>query len=125
MYVPSASIVVLSWLAFFMEPSNIADRLALEITLTLTTVFLMNGVNEGIPHVSYAKASDVFVIVSFGFIFLALLETMLVFRLSVLLRRHRMTHCSCGNWVSITLTMQVVPLKENSLELIELSGMDK
>ena len=103
MYIPSASIVALSWLAFFMESSNIADRLALEITLTLTTVFLMNGVNEGIPHVSYAKASDVFVIVSFGFIFMALLETMLVFRLSILLRKHQMTHCFCGVWVIISL----------------------
>ncbi|XP_028391982.1 gamma-aminobutyric acid receptor subunit gamma-2-like [Dendronephthya gigantea] len=88
-YIPSASVVVLSWLAFFMEPWNVADRLALQITMTLTIVFLLEGINKAITHVSYAKASDIFVIVSFGCVFLALLETMFVFRLSVLCRRKR------------------------------------
>ena len=103
-YVPSASTVILSWLAFFMEPSNIADRLALEITMTLTTVFLLDGINNSIIHVSYPKASDVFVIVSFGFIFLALLETMLVYRLSVVCKgkQTRKRKCSnCGSSVSV------------------------
>ena len=101
-YIPSASIVVLSWLAFFMDPTIIADRLALEITMTLTTVFLLDGINDSITHVPYAKASDVFVIVSFGFIFLALLETMLVFRLSTVCKT---SPCSCGVSVCITQTV--------------------
>ena len=93
-YVPSAAIVMLSWLSFFMEPSNIADRLALEITMILTIVFLLDGINKSIIHVSYAKASDVFVIVSFCFIFLALFETMLVYRLSFLCQEKKKRKCS-------------------------------
>ena len=80
-YVPSIFLVLLSWLSFLMGPLDIADRLALEITMILSIVFLLGGINESIPHVSYAKASDWFVIVSFGFVFFALLETMLVYRI--------------------------------------------
>ncbi|CAB4029526.1 gamma-aminobutyric acid receptor alpha-like, partial [Paramuricea clavata] len=94
-YIPSASIVLLSWLVFFMEPSHVGDRIALEITLTLTIVFLLDGINKSIIHVSYPKASDVFVIVSFGFILLALLETMLVFRLSIFFEKKQKRRCSC------------------------------
>ena len=81
-YVPSIFLVVLSWLAFFMESSDISDRLALEVTMILSTVFLLAGVNTSLPHVSYAKASDWFMIVSFAFVFMALLETMLVYRMT-------------------------------------------
>jgi hypothetical protein len=82
-YIPASFLVILSWLAFFMESSNIADRLALEITMILSTVFLLDGINDSVINVSYAKASDWFVITSFGFIFMALLETMLVYRLAL------------------------------------------
>ncbi|CAB4035071.1 gamma-aminobutyric acid receptor alpha-like, partial [Paramuricea clavata] len=82
-YIPATFLVILSWLAFFMESSNIADRLALEITMILSTVFLLDGINDSVINVSYAKASDWFVITSFGFIFMALLETMLVYRLAL------------------------------------------
>jgi hypothetical protein len=66
-----------------MDSGDIADRLALEITMILSTVFLLDGINDSVVHVSYAKASDWFVITSFSFIFVALLETMLVYRLSM------------------------------------------
>ena len=82
-YIPASFLVILSWLSFFMEASNIADRLALEITMILSTVFLLDGINDSVVHVSYAKASDWFVITSFTFIFVALLETMLVYRLAL------------------------------------------
>ena len=65
-----------------MEPSDISDRLALEVTMILSIVFLLGGVNTSLPHVSYAKASDWFMIVCFAFVFIALLETMLVYRLT-------------------------------------------
>ena len=81
-YVPSIFLVVLSWLTFLMESSDISDRLALEVTMILSIVFLLAGVNTSLPHVSYAKASDWFMIVSFTFVFMALLETMLVYRMT-------------------------------------------
>ena len=80
-------LVVLSWLTFFMKTSDISDRLALEITMILSIVFLHGGTNTSLPHVSYAKASDWFVIVSFAFIFIALLETIVVYRISLFSER--------------------------------------
>ena len=80
-YIPSVFLVVLSWLAFLMEPANIADRLSLEVTMILSIVVLLGGVNATIPKVSYLKASDWYVFTSFIFISMALLETMLVYRI--------------------------------------------
>ena len=86
-YIPSMFLAVLSWLGFLMKSTNIADRVALQITMILSIVVLHGGTNTSLPPVSYAKASDWFVIVSFGFILLALLETMLVYRISPLMKR--------------------------------------
>ena len=86
-YVPSMFLTLLSWLGFLMKSTDIADRVALQITMILSIVVLHGGTNTSLPPVSYAKASDWFVIVSFGFILLALLETMLVYRISPLMKR--------------------------------------
>ena len=80
-YIPSVFLVVLSWLSFFMESKDIANRLALEVTMILSIVFLLGNSNNSLPHLSYAKASDLFITVSFGFIFMALLESMLAYHL--------------------------------------------
>ena len=81
-YIPSLFLVLLSWLSFFMQATDIANRLALEVTMVLSIVFLLGNSNTSLPHLSYAKASDVFIIVSFGFIFMALLQTMLTYHLT-------------------------------------------
>ncbi|XP_028419262.1 gamma-aminobutyric acid receptor subunit gamma-2-like, partial [Dendronephthya gigantea] len=80
-YIPTIFLVLLSWLAFLMEATDIANRLALEVTMILSIVFLLGNSNSSLPHLSYAKASDLFIIASFGFIFMALLQTMLTFHL--------------------------------------------
>jgi uncharacterized membrane protein (DUF4010 family) len=51
--------------------------------MVLSIVFLLGSSNSSLPHLSYAKASDLFMIVSFGFIFMALLQTMLVYHLAM------------------------------------------
>ena len=55
--------------------------------MILSTVFLLDSINNGVAQVSYTKASDLFVIVSFAFIFFALLETMLVYRFCWLFKK--------------------------------------
>ena len=80
-YIPSVFLVFLSWLSFFMESKDIANRLALEVTMILSIVFLLGNSNNSLPHLSYVKASDLFIIVSFGFIFMALLQTMFTYHL--------------------------------------------
>ena len=79
-YVPSLSLVILSWLSFLMSPSDIANRLALVTTMLVSMVFLHGETNTSLPPVSYAKASDWFVLVSFAFILLTLLESSWVYR---------------------------------------------
>ena len=86
-FLPATILVVLSWLAFLIKSSNISDRLTLEITIILSTVVLLDNNNDKIVQVSYVKALDLFIIVCFGFIFVALLETMLVYKLWILAER--------------------------------------
>ena len=56
------------------------EHSAVGITTILTIVFLLGSANASLPRVSYAKAIDWYLIVSFAFIFAALVECMLVFR---------------------------------------------
>ena len=58
-------------------------RMAVGITTILTIVFLLGSANASLPRVSYAKAIDWYLMVSFAFIFAALLECMLVFHFRV------------------------------------------
>ena len=81
-YIPSVFLVLLSWLSFFMDATDLANRLALEVTMILSIVFLLANINNSLPQLSYAKASDIFVIASFGFIFLGLLQTILTYHLT-------------------------------------------
>ena len=53
--------------------------MAVGITTILTIVFLMGCANASFPRVSYAKAIDWYLMVSFAFIFASLVECMLVF----------------------------------------------
>ena len=54
-------------------------RVGLGITTLLTIMFLLGSVNSALPRVSYAKAIDWYLIVSFLFVFLVLLECILVY----------------------------------------------
>ena len=55
------------------------EHSAVGITTILTIVFLLGCANASLPRVSYAKAIDWYPMVSFAFIFAALVECMLVF----------------------------------------------
>ena len=55
------------------------SRVGLGITTLLTIMFLLGSVNTALPRVSYAKAIDWYLIVSFLFVFLVLLECILVY----------------------------------------------
>ncbi|KXJ15718.1 gamma-aminobutyric acid receptor alpha-like [Exaiptasia diaphana] len=77
-YVPEVILVVLSWTTFFITPTAVPARTALSITTILTTILLSSSVNANMPKVSYMKAIDHFMLISFGFIFAALIEYILV-----------------------------------------------
>ena len=59
------------------------DRMALGITTILTIMFLLGSLNGTMPRVSYPKALDWYLLVSFTFVFLSLIECMIVFVLTL------------------------------------------
>lgn len=77
-FVPAIVLVVLSWCCFFISPSAVPARVALSITTILTSILLKGNVNRDMPKVSYMKAVDYFLLTSFGFIFAALIEFIVV-----------------------------------------------
>ena len=64
-----------------MDVTAIGDRASLGITTVLTEMFVLQYSSQGMPKVSYMKASELYVVVSFGFIFLALMESTLAYKL--------------------------------------------
>ena len=62
---------------------NMNTRMAVGITTILTIVFLLGSANASLPRVSHAKAIDWYLMVSFSFIFAALVKCMLVFHFFV------------------------------------------
>ena len=70
---------MLSWIVFWMEKEDIGNRMALGITTILTIMFLLGSLNGNLPKVSYPKALDWYLLVSFSFVFLSLIECMIVY----------------------------------------------
>ena len=66
-----------------MEPTAIGDRAGLGITTVLTEIFLLEFSGQGMPKVNYIMAAELYVIVSFAFIFLALVESAIVHKASL------------------------------------------
>ncbi|KAK3741901.1 hypothetical protein QZH41_016262 [Actinostola sp. cb2023] len=83
-YAPDIFIVMLSWIVFWMDTNDMGNRMALGITTILTIMFLMGSINAAMPRVSYPKALDWYLMISFALIFMALIECTIVF---VLLNR--------------------------------------
>ncbi|XP_048578923.1 gamma-aminobutyric acid receptor subunit beta-1 isoform X2 [Nematostella vectensis] len=77
-YAPTTLIVALSWLAFWIPRDAVPARITLSVTTILTIVTLMGSFRTQFPKVSYVKAVDVFLIVSFLFVFSSALELVLV-----------------------------------------------
>ena len=75
---PAVTLVVLSWCCFWISRYAVPARVSLGITTILTAIVLFGSVNEAMPPVSYSKAQDYFLLVSFAFIFLSFLEFVIV-----------------------------------------------
>jgi len=82
-YLPDIFVVTLSWIVFWMDKTEMGDRMALGITTILTIMFLLGSLNGSMPRVSYPKALDWYLLASFIFVFLSLIECMLVFILTM------------------------------------------
>lgn len=82
MYIPCVCITALSWVSFWINHEAIPARVGLSITTVLTISYMRGSVNANMPRVSYLKSIDYFLLVSFVFIFLTLVEYVLVLKYS-------------------------------------------
>ncbi|KAG7258162.1 hypothetical protein CRUP_031587 [Coryphaenoides rupestris] len=73
-YFPATLMVMLSWVSFWIDRRAVPARVPLGITTVLTMSTIITGVNASMPKVSYIKAVDVYLWVSFVFVFLSVLE---------------------------------------------------
>ncbi|CAD5224532.1 unnamed protein product [Bursaphelenchus okinawaensis] len=73
-YIPSAMLVSISWMTFFLPARASPARISLTITSLLTLTTMCNGARQDLPQVSYISALDVWHFVSQALIFLVLLE---------------------------------------------------
>lgn len=82
-YFPDIFVVALSWIVFWMDKNDMGNRMAIGITTILTITFLLRSLNGFMPRVSYPKALDWYLLVSFTLTFLSLVECMIVFVVSM------------------------------------------
>ncbi|XP_063089277.1 gamma-aminobutyric acid receptor subunit rho-2 isoform X2 [Cavia porcellus] len=73
-YFPATLMVMLSWVSFWIDHKAVPARVSLGITTVLTMSTIITGVNASMPRVSYIKAVDIYLWVSFVFVFLSVLE---------------------------------------------------
>ena len=73
-YIPSILIVILSWVAFWINIDAIPARVSLGLLTVLTMTTQSAGARSSLPRVSYIKAIDVWMSVCLIFVFASLLE---------------------------------------------------
>uniref|UniRef100_A0A0N4ZNV6 Ligand-gated ion channel n=1 Tax=Parastrongyloides trichosuri TaxID=131310 RepID=A0A0N4ZNV6_PARTI len=77
-YIPTALIVIISWVSFWIDRRVVQARIFLSFSTLLTLSTQANGLRFGLPPVSYAKAIDFWYGICMLFIFGVLLEFAIV-----------------------------------------------
>ncbi|XP_043922984.1 gamma-aminobutyric acid receptor subunit rho-2-like isoform X2 [Protopterus annectens] len=100
-YFPATLMVMLSWVSFWIDRRAVPARVSLGITTVLTMSTIITGVNASMPRVSYIKAVDIYLWVSFVFVFLSVLEYAAVNYLTTVQERKEVKFreklpCTCG-----------------------------
>ncbi|KAJ7413890.1 hypothetical protein WISP_87826 [Willisornis vidua] len=100
-YFPATLMVMLSWVSFWIDRRAVPARVSLGITTVLTMSTIITGVNASMPRVSYIKAVDIYLWVSFVFVFLSVLEYAAVNYLTTVQERkerklQKRFSCTCG-----------------------------
>lgn len=80
-YIPCSFLVMLSWIAFWMDKRDTGNRLTVGVTTILTIMFLLGYSNSSVPKMSYVKAMDIYLLSSFALIFFSLIETVLCWKI--------------------------------------------
>ncbi|XP_078491342.1 gamma-aminobutyric acid receptor subunit rho-1-like isoform X2 [Ciona intestinalis] len=73
-YFLAMSMVVLAGLGMWIDPKSVPARVAISVTSVLTLSTIITGLKTSLPKVSYLTAMDVYLWVSFLFVFSTVLE---------------------------------------------------
>eukprot|EP00794_Sanderia_malayensis_P006035 gene6035-6736_t len=88
-YLPCILIVMVSWASFWINEEAVPARAAICVTTILTIITMLGVVNVNMPKVSYVKAIDFYLFVSFIMVFLSLIEYILVLNIDSICKRKR------------------------------------
>lgn len=83
MYVPSALVVFLSWISFWLDIEAIPARITLGVTSLLTLSTQVAQAHTHLPSISYLTAMDVWLFTCLIMVFSSLLEFALAYQLFV------------------------------------------
>ncbi|XP_050695704.1 gamma-aminobutyric acid receptor subunit rho-3-like [Eriocheir sinensis] len=118
-YLPSALVVMVSWLSFLVPPRAVPGRMTLTITSLLTLVSMFNAARAESPKVSYAKAVDVWMLCCITLVFTVLVEYTVVTRLIHITPRSKVKPQVTGGEVKVSVVaseVSIVQVKEEEEE---------
>ena len=78
---------MVSWASFWIHEEAVPARAAICVTTILTIITMLGVVNVNMPKVSYVKAVDFYLFISFLMVFLSLLEYIVVLNFELFCRR--------------------------------------
>lgn len=76
--VPLTLMVMISWAAFWIEASSLDNQLQVAVTTILTVIAFAFAISATMPRVPYLTYIDAFFLECYVFVFLAIVELMLV-----------------------------------------------
>uniref|UniRef100_A0A0N5CCW5 Neur_chan_LBD domain-containing protein n=1 Tax=Strongyloides papillosus TaxID=174720 RepID=A0A0N5CCW5_STREA len=119
-YIPTALIVIISWVSFWIDRRVVQARIFLSFSTLLTLSTQANGLRFGLPPVSYAKAIDFWYGICMLFIFGVLLEFAIVN--SYMRRANKYSNMS-NNWHLFSIPTSDKERKSFSFKSEKSNGM--